>query len=305
MCNSNGRRRCPICNSDLNLYLRNCRDPVTGDLFEIKRCVQCHLGVTCPPPQKLDRYYSEYHGNRHGRTAGYCTARRFSILSRVCGAANGRRLLDVGCGDGSFLIRARQHGWKVFGTEMNLELARNAGLEVFASAKECESQGPFDCITLWHSLEHLDNPVQALLELKHLLRTGGHLIFAVPDAGGLQASIFGRHWFHLDTPRHLYHFGQESAQRLLDRTGFRPLSWWHQEFEYDLMGWAQSALNALQFPQNIFFHTVLKLKIQPHKLVAFAAYVCGIAACALALPLVPASTIVGRGGTLIVGAKSE
>jgi len=114
--------------------------------------------------------------------------------------------------------------------------------------------GPFDCITLWHSLEHVRDPSAILRDCKKILKPGGVLLIAVPDAGGLEARTFGARWFHLDVPRHLFHFTRKSLASVLRAAGFAGLRSWHQEFEYDLLGWSQSALNAMGFPPNLFFH---------------------------------------------------
>jgi len=71
------------------------------------------------------------------------------------------------------------------------------------------------------------------------------MVIAVPDAGGFQAKLFGRKWFHLDVPRHLYHFDSASMRQLINAVGFEIKGQFHQEFEYDLMGWTQSALNTM------------------------------------------------------------
>ena len=127
-------------------------------------------------------------------------------------------MLDIGCGDGSWLLTARERGFNVTGTELNPSLARAAGLEVFESLDEV--RGRFDVITLWHSLEHMRDPSATIARASSLLSDGGWLFVAVPDAQGLQASVFGPRWFHLEAPRHRVHFSREGMRRLLARAGF-------------------------------------------------------------------------------------
>ena len=97
------------------------------------------------------------------------------------------------------------------------------------------------------------DPRATLREARALLAPDGVIIIAVPDAGGLQARIFGSKWLHLDVPRHLYHFNRSSLGNLLQREGFSTIREWHQEFEYDLLGWSQSALNYGPTAPNLFF----------------------------------------------------
>jgi SAM-dependent methyltransferase len=137
------------------------------------------------------------------------------------------------------------------GTE--LSSARRLGLEVFNSLDECADRGPFDCVTLWHSLEHMPDPWAVMANIRRLVAKDGLILIAVPDFAGLQSETFGSSWLHLDIPRHLYHFTATSIDGMLHQTEFVPVAHWHQEFEYDLMGWWQSALNALLPTPNVLF----------------------------------------------------
>jgi len=83
------------------------RDPETKHLFSILECTNCGLGHTSPQPGDLREYYGPtYHGGRHAFTARQAIARRIGIVEDVAGPGYCRTLLDVGCGDGSFLKAA-------------------------------------------------------------------------------------------------------------------------------------------------------------------------------------------------------
>ena len=297
---------CNACGGALKSRFPAVLDPQTGERFSILACVACGLGHTTPQPADLQPYYgSTYHGGRHGFTSGLCVRRRLRLLASVAGdARNGRRLLDIGCGDGAFLLAAMEEGWSVAGTEMNPAPARARGIDpVHESIEEARAQAPFDCITLWHSLEHMRDPHATLSSIACMLAPGGLLFVAVPDAGGLQARLFGASWFHLDVPRHLYHFGARSLKGLLDTVGFAPLRQWHQEFEYDLLGWSQSALNLLMPAPNIFFKSLTGRHTEAVRTQVAASYTLGIMLSALALPATLLGTLSRRGGTLIVAAR--
>jgi len=226
------------------------------------------------------------------------------MLTQVAGIAKGRSILDVGCGDGTFLLRALDAGWKAFGTEMNPRLAREVGLTVETGLEAVEKWAPFDCITLWHSLEHMLDARATLEASRRLLASGsGLLLLAVPDAGGLQARCFHERWFHLDVPRHLYHFTNESLQKLLDLSGFEPVQSWHQEFEYDLLGWTQSILNRLLPAPNLFFHQLTRRQTHAGALQSWISWLGGLAFSAAALPMVAFGTMIRQGGTLIIAAR--
>src|SRR4029077_18028601 len=109
-----------------------------------------------------------------------------------------RRLLDVGCGDGSFLEAARERGWGVAVTELTADPPRRGDLPVHVSI--AAAGNGYTCVTLWHSLEHLRDPRAALADVAGALVPGGTVLVAVPDAEGAQARLFGPRWTHLDVP---------------------------------------------------------------------------------------------------------
>jgi SAM-dependent methyltransferase len=106
-------------------------------------------------------------------------------------------------------------------------------------------------VLIWHVLEHLEHPRETLEEVHRILRPGGRLVVAVPNFASLQAEWSGAAWFHLDLPRHLYHFPLAALRRLLDDTGFEPISDHHFSLRQNPFGWIQSALNRVaSLPRN-------------------------------------------------------
>jgi SAM-dependent methyltransferase len=103
--------------------------------------------------------------------------------------------------------------------------------------------GYFDEVIIWHVLEHVVDPAGTLSEIRRILRPDGRVVVAVPNFSSLQARWAGPHWFHLDPPRHLYHFPLPSLLRLLRRTGLVPQSVHHFSLRQNPFGWVQSALN--------------------------------------------------------------
>jgi SAM-dependent methyltransferase len=298
------RSTCSACQGTLRRHLTAVGDPRTREEFAIDVCSGCGLAQTVPQPDQLAPYYGqEYYGNRHAFTASYCARRRLRFVRRATGGAANRSLLDVGCGDGAFLLAAKQKGWNVIGTEMQPQMARNSGLRVFEVLEETAALGPFDCVTLWHSLEHLKDPLQSLKTIRSLLSPKGTVLIAVPDFGGFQARLFGRRWFHLDVPRHLYHFSKEALVSTLRLAGLEVTRTWHQEIELELMGWAQSALNSIMPAPNVFFERLRGARRRVAGRELALNFVLGTALVGLALPATLISTLFARGGTLIVAAR--
>lgn len=297
---------CHVCTSNLTTKFSEVKDVQTGDVFSLMVCESCGFGQTFPLPENLAPYYAEYHGKRHGFTTDYCDRRRILWVEKEVKNTRSKRLLDIGCGSGTFLETAKKRGWQSVGTEMNAEKFRDSGLEVYddlVKVAEKYAPGYFDAITLWHTLEHFKNPREILTKARELLNENGAILIAVPDFGGFQSKMFGANWLHLDLPRHLFHFNIRSLKLLLKQCGFAAKWHRHQEFEYDLLGWSQSALNAFSDTPNVFFKTLAgqNKNISRTKIAANALF--GAAFSAAALPLVPLSAMLKKGGTLVFCAQ--
>lgn len=158
-------------------------------------------------------------------------AERLNLLE---GLAVRGRLLDVGCGDGAFLMQAQRRGWEVAGTEISPWAAAHAaatlGCKVFCGELRDAAypEAHFDAVTLWHVLEHVTAPRSLLEEVRRVLAPNGVLLLAVPNRNDrvMQAAyllakrrrprLFSRH----DREPHLFHFSASSLRGLLAATGF-------------------------------------------------------------------------------------
>jgi len=292
---------CNVCNGTLISRFDEARDPITNESFAILTCAKCGLGHTHPHPADLSRYYgSHYYGSRHGITSKFCTRRRLHFLELTAGKATKKRLLDVGCGDGSFLLAARESGWKVMGTEMNPGPARAYGLDVRKAIDGIDDVERFDCVTMWHSLEHIKDIKLTLLLIEKRLAPQGHLIIAVPNNSSFQAKLFGPRWLHLDAPRHLYHFDPGSLRFSLEDAGFLVRGSRYHESEYDLIGWSQSAMNYLNPKPNIFLD-FLTGKGKDHSVWARTSnFILGSILTLASVAALPVEALMGGNGTFVV-----
>lgn len=74
----------------------------------------------------------------------------------------------------------------------------------------------FDVIICHHVLEHLDNPVNSLSEIKGLLAENGRLILCVPYECQRRFNVCSKN----DTDHHLYTWNIQTLCNLLERCGF-------------------------------------------------------------------------------------
>jgi len=134
-------------------------------------------------------------------------------------------LLDLGCGNGAFLLRARSAGWHVTGVDFDEKaVAAACGLGLDVRLGGIESLDPsveqFDVITLAHVIEHVHHPVEVLQACYHLLKPGGFLWLETPNITSEGHQLFGTNWRGLEPPRHLVLFTLESMKKTLKKVGF-------------------------------------------------------------------------------------
>ncbi len=286
-------------------------EPSLGQIrFELRRCDDCRSALTtgeAPAGLHDAGAYGE------GRPRLYRLAlpalrafdrRRLARLRPLL--RPGARLLDVGAGRGRFVLAARAAGYDASGIEPSRRGAQAAeaiGVPVRTVAIESAEVAPgmLDAVTLWHVLEHLDDPGAALARIATWLRPGGVLLVGVPNLGSVQARIGSERWYHLDVPRHRSHFTEAGVLALLCDHGFTVLRTHHVLLEHNPYGMWQSSVNRLTTNPS-YLYNLLKRNAPLRS--------ADLAITALALPLIPvaaaAELVAGglrRGGTIAVLAR--
>ena len=224
---------CDLCGSTSVRELYTAKDRLrnTDEQFQIVECRGC--GVLCTHPHmseaELAGYYpDDYWGGPEpsDKWIADSQSEKTSFLSR-CGLASGR-ILDVGCGSGFFLRALDPKSWDRFGVELSetaaeaVERALGSG-HVFSGTltRSTWAASSFDVVTFWSALEHTNEPRAHLREARRIIKSGGSLIVQLPNVASYQARFFGGDWFHLDAPRHRYHFTLNTLDRLLSESGFQ------------------------------------------------------------------------------------
>jgi len=192
---------------------------------EVAWCGECGFGWLQPFPTKdevHDYYYdtdalSYVIQNDSEKRKGF--EQRLKRLSQLMPERG--TLLDVGSGLGHFLSMAQEDGWNVDGVELQKSAAEYCqeryGIQPHVGYIEALNLAPnsFDVVTMWDVLEHVHNPVEFLRSCALLVKPGGILVLAIPNASGWPARIFKGGWRYVMT-HHLSYFTMDRINRMLD-----------------------------------------------------------------------------------------
>ncbi len=244
------RVACPVCGRPDPAVYGIGRDRLFGlapGVFALRRCCSCRCIFQHPFPDDaaLAGFYPEeywWDGRRRpaGRVAGllYRAERAYRetvvrdhvhFVSRCASPAPGAplRLLDIGCGSGTFLAMARRCGFEPFGMDVSERAVAAAREQYGIDVRRGDIGSPlwpeasFDVVTMFHVLEHLTDPRRALQYAVSLLKPSGRLILQVPNAGSIQARLFRTRWYGLDVPRHVINFSAQGLVILLREAGLQ------------------------------------------------------------------------------------
>lgn len=310
---------CDICGAEL-VFLFLSRDHAGGEKFDIYRCPSCGLAMTGLDKKSSDlfKYYSaRYYGRRKSvidRVVNQSRWRRVKNITRSLKSGVAKNsLLDVGCGNGGFLSFMAEKGWAVAGTEIAGQDQYDQPTQNFICRKELAECGftenSFDMVTMWHSLEHFAEPLVYLKEARRVLDREGVLLLEVPNFGCWQAAVFKNNWFHLDSPRHIFHYDKKSMEAILKKAGFDIIGCSCNSFFYSFFGFMQSCLNVFCGRKNFLFD-VLNGKMDRRELAKnyidalvtfFLVWPIGL----LALAVFLSEIIFNKGSILIVWAQKN
>ena len=150
------------------------------------------------------------------------------MIDKVLPFADRGRWLDVGFGNGSLLLTAREYGFEVIGCDLragSVNAIRSAGIEAYCSDITQMQAAPFKVISMADVLEHMPFPKPGLRAAHRLLEDGGLLFVSMPNSESPAWEILNRananpYWGEVE---HYHNFGRSRLYSLLEETGFRPL----------------------------------------------------------------------------------
>lgn len=201
---------------------------VSKESFELIKDSEYELLKTNPFPElsELGKYYesedyiSHTDGQRNLFEKVYQLVKKKTLNDKInwikSNHSNIKNILDIGCGTGDFLFRAKDEGWQVFGFEPNAKakaISKSKNINLIDDLDSFQKQS-FDVITMWHVLEHVPDLDKQIRQIKSLLKPDGLLIIAVPNFKSYDAQFYKSDWAAYDVPRHLWHFSKTSIKKI-------------------------------------------------------------------------------------------
>ncbi|MEO8426486.1 MAG: class I SAM-dependent methyltransferase [Verrucomicrobiota bacterium] len=220
---------CNLCGA-VEVVELGCKDR-DGQPLRTVICQECGLVWTDPRPREeaIKKFYAEeyrvrYKGTwqpklKHVYRGGLVARARYFTLRSFLKSQDA--ILDVGSGGGELVYLLRGLGYNARGIEPNEGYARYAKDELqlpiaIGFFKELSlSEQVYDVITLYHVLEHLEDPFGTIAGLRPMLKPGGHLVIEVPNVEGTCGEPANR--FHI---AHLYNFNPATLGALSRKAGY-------------------------------------------------------------------------------------
>lgn len=197
-------------------------------------CRSCGLVWSDPRPHDARQFYEEEYRisykhtytpkPKHVLRAGHVAISRYEKITQLLPSP--KSVLDVGTGGGEFAYLLQSLGHRVSGIEPNKGYAeysvREYGLAVQVGFVQDAAFPPesFDVVTIWHVLEHTEDPGAVLALLRTWLKPDGRLVVEVPNVEATCQAP--QSTFH---EAHLYNFNVVSLRRLAKKHGL--LEAWH------------------------------------------------------------------------------
>lgn len=232
------RSSCPSCSDERSkLFLKVPDFRVSKDQFDIHECAGCGLMYTKFVPTeneigafyKADSYDSHRLDNKSLISRVYRFVRGVNVRKKISWLKRYAKrgvVVDYGCGLGHFVQALNNSGYNAFGFEIDRDVRVLAKNELNLELQSLESfldlqEHSVDVITMWHVLEHVYHLNADFSEIVARLKTGGHIMIAVPNYKSFDGSYYGKYWEAYDVPRHLYHFDRTTLVEFVKRFGLR------------------------------------------------------------------------------------
>lgn len=217
---------CIICDSIEHTFYKEFLDKRNKKKYTLVKC-KCDFIYLNPrlPESEIVDYYNVPNYLPHSNTKNFsnklykvCQQLTFKWKYRLIRSYKRKinKLLDIGGGQGEFVYFMNKKCISAY----NYEPYSNLNSKYII--KDLNNNLRFDIITLWHSLEHVYD-IKSLFDIiNNILDDKGYLVIAIPNHNAYERKkYFKKEWVAYDLPRHLYHFNDNTFNKLVKKYGYK------------------------------------------------------------------------------------
>lgn len=208
----------------------------------------------------LYTYYEKYKSKKKEDIYNPITRKSYmKVLQLFEKHGGGKSILDVGCGNGSFVDAALEQGYNAEGIELSkhaVEIAQGFGLPVscldFFSNKIQDSSK--DIVTMFEVNEHLIEPAKFLRRAETVIKPGGLIYLTTPNFNSLDRRILGNRWGAIHR-EHLFYFTLKNLLKMInDSTGLEVIHSETRNLSAELINYLKNCGGKVQL-QNIYVNS--------------------------------------------------
>lgn len=222
--------KCPLCRG-LNIAYE-----FEKDNYKYYQCKDCNFIYLNPQPndEELNKIYNKNYfigsGNNEFEQIvldmkKQTAALYIKQLISYYGSPSGK-LIEIGCGNGDFLLLAKLAGFEIAGLELSAHSTGVANEKLGTNSVICGTldtinlpEKEYDICCLFDSIEHFRDPVASLKKIRKILKPNGVLFIVTPSLDSKSAKFLKHNWMEFK-PEHLSYFDSQTIQNSLAKTGF-------------------------------------------------------------------------------------
>ena len=229
------KKRCILCkNEKFQLISKKTRD---SKKHKIIRCLKCNHIQLFPIPTLIDekKFYDENLQDKSINDIGsikrarrkmmYDNIRRYQFIQKIISKKS--RVLEIGSGHGFFLEIMKTNGFDIIGYDISKEKRKyskkitDVPVYDININEKIPADNKFDIVVLFHTLEHITEPITLLKNIKKLLKPKGKILIEVPNSDDfhLKLNKFYKEFYW--ERAHIHYFNPKILKNVIRKSGFK------------------------------------------------------------------------------------
>ena len=229
------KKKCILCkNEKFRLISKKTRD---SKKHKIIRCLKCDHIQLFPVPTLNDekKFYDENLQDKNINDVGSIkrarrkmmpdNIRRYQFMKKIIPKKS--RVLEIGSGHGFFLEIMKTNGFDIIGYDISKEKRKyskkitDVPVYDININEKIPADNKFDIVVLFHTLEHIIDPITLLKNIKKLLKPKGKILIEVPNSDDfhLKLNKFYKEFYW--ERAHIHYFNPKILKNVIQKSGFK------------------------------------------------------------------------------------